>query len=472
MNIVYYIVKDLNQKDEPYVTGGHGYSFDPEVIGKKKLQKGVPTAYGYYVEAEHQNIAINQVDIYNGRVCNQKTLADAFLLHVKMIINKWIEIEGGKLLLITGLPKMTKSFSLGKVLKDCDENLFNEVYSLYDKYKDNIIIDYNIYPKGGIGVRLAYDQSNIAKILSQIEKPELCFLDVMDEKSFREPESGFNNLVCASRWYFNTGDASTYYNKSSNGRRVYHFGRVEPDKSYYGKATPEATYSILFTKEPIRLLDKLYEYCKVNKDNPFNLLLAGNLLNIKSKEVARTIDTIPGSFEGNRLIAPSKIRLSDDPSLVELLNPPGLSYRITDALNDLEHLYEDFINRDKETNTIKQLKFMDITDLFFIKEKNKLKLNPNFNNTVLTLPIKIDSPKCPNPVTINLSVSLDCPSRNSFNSLIKDKVEDVKVWLGLSFVNAAGVNYFTIVETPEFDYILTNSIANLKVYSLKELGKK
>ena len=72
---------------------------------------------------------------------------------------------------------------------------------------------------------------------------------------------------------------------------------------------------------------------------------------------------------------------------------------------------------------------------------------------------------------MNLSVKYDMPERNSLNSLIVNKVDNMKVYLALDFNDDAGVSYYTIVSTPDYDYIHSNSNANLRVYSLKELGR-
>jgi len=115
---------------------------------------------------------------------------------------------------------------------------------------------------------------------------------------------------------------------------------------------------------------------------------------------------------------------------------------------------------------------VDITDIFFVRDaKDKLKIHPDFTNNTLKVPVSIDAPGCVKKVKINLSIKYDTPERNSLNSLITGKVDDIKVYLALDFGDDAGVSYCTIVSTPEFDYIHSNSISNLRVYSLSELGK-
>lgn len=471
MNTVYYLVGSMLKDSLFAFTGGHGYTYSPEVIGKKKVQKNVPTPYGYFVNSDHQSTSVNIEDYFNGRAFGKLSVQTLFLHHLEMLLKKHIENAGKKLLIVTNMPKITKGFIEGKPFKDAEELLFKRVFELYSSISDNVIFDFTLYPKGGFGCRHAHNQLRISEMLSELDPEGGCHLDVMSEKEFSDPEVEFNNLVTASRWYFNTGSGSKFYSLTRNGRRAYHFGKVEPDKNYYGKATPDVYYSALYSKEPIPILDKLYEFCKKSKGNDLNLLLAGNVGNIKSKEVARTINDIPGVFKGNLLQSPMSISGNEEATLVEYINPPGLSYRITDALENLDEVYDFFIRRDEDLPYSK-LKFKDITDLLFDFTGKKPKLQDDFTQSTIKLFVTVDSPDCPKPVKITLGVRYDMPDRNAYGSLLKNKIEDIKVYLVLDFTDEGGIRYSTITTTPEFDYCHTQAIANLRVYSLRELGRK
>lgn len=470
MNTVYYMVGLLDANKGLAVTGGHGYTYDPEVVGKKNVVKNVPTPYGYFVDSDHQNASVVIVDYVNGRAVKYENIHLSFLVHLEKLLSWHKENGGQKLLVASNMPKVTKAFVANKKHESVDAEYHKKVFDLYTSMKDDVIFNFVLYPKGGNGVKFAHNQANIAALLSEIvSRPEMLF-DVLGEKEFSNPTIEFNKLVTASRWFFNTGDTSQYYEKTENDRRAYFFGRVEPDKHYYGKATPDVYYSGLFTKEPVMVLDKLYNFCKTVKENPLNHLLAGNLNNIKSKEVARTVDTLPGKFEGNELISPMQIASNETPCLVELLNPPGLAYRIKDKIDELRAIYHYFLNR--QDDKYGKTHFVDITNYFFVQDGKKVKISPEFTTNTLKFSIPVNSPHCVKPVPINLSIKYDCPDRNSFNSLLKDKITDIKVFLVLDFSNEAGVSYSTITTTPDFDYVHSNSIANLRVYSLRELGRK
>lgn len=473
MNIVYYIVSSFIKDKNVGLSGGHGYSYDPGNESKRKLQKDVPSVYGYYVNGNYQNIAVDQIDIYNGRILKQPNEVDAYLTHLELIINKWLEDkkEGNKLLVIGNCVKAHKMLEKNKCPEAYNAELFNRVYALMQEHKKDIIHDVEYYAKGGEGPKTAHKQLELAEALADLPNPDMITLDKMDVKEYKNPEIDFNKLVTATRWYFNTGDKSTFYDLDEEGYRHYTFGRVDPDKNYYGKATPDVFYSALYTKTPIKVLDKLFSFCQKNRPNPYNIMAAGNLNHIKSKEIARVIDTIPGTFGKKELVAPMTLGNNEGANLVEFIDPPGLSYRIRDFHAKLAAIFRFWRKRDAN-GCYQKHKFVDITELFFVKDpKGKWKIHPDFTNNTLKMPVTIEAPGCVKPVTINLSMKFDTPERNALNSLIVNKVEDIKVFLALDFSDDSGVSYCTIVNTPEFDYIHSNSIANLRVYSLKELGK-
>lgn len=472
MNIVYYIVSQSNKEKNVGLSGGHGYSYDPTNESKRKLQKDVPSVYGYFVNGNYQSIAVDQVDIYNGRVLNQRNDVEAYLLNLEMIIEEWIKTkkEGSKLLVIGNNVKVHKMLEKNKCPEAYDAELFERVYKLYEEHKAGIIHDVEYYAKGGEGPKTAHKQVELAAAISELACPDPLTLDKLNVKDYKNPEIDFNKLVTASRWYFNTGDKSDFF-ELVEGYRKYTFGRVDPDKNYYGKATPDVYYSTLYTKTPISVLDKLYTFCQKNRPNPYNIMAAGNLNHIKSKEVARVIDTIPGTFGKRELLAPMTLGNNEEAALVEFIDPPGLSYRIRDFHIKLDYIMKFWRQRD-ENGCYQKHKFVDITDKFFVRDdKGKVKIHPDFTNNTLKVPVDIEAPGCVKPVTINLSVKYDTPERNALNSMIVNKVDQIKVYLALDFTDESGVSYCTIVSTPEYDYIHSNSISNLRVYNLKELGK-
>lgn len=473
MNIVYYAVSSFDKDKNVGISGGHGYSYDPSKESKRRLIKDAPSVYGYFVNGSYQNIPVDPIDIYNGRVLKQPNETEAFLLHLELIINEWLKDkkDAEKLLVITNCVKGHKMLTNNRHPDTVNAEVFKRVYTLLKEQGKDLILDIEYYAKGGEGPKMAHKQMELAVAMLELPASDTTTMDVMSVKDFKNPEIDFNKLVTASRWYFNTGDLSNFNDRDDRGWRSYKFGRVDPDKNYYGKATPDVYYSALYTKDDITVLDKLYNFCQKNRPNPCNIMSAGNLNFIKSKEVARIIDTIPGTFGKKELVAPMTLGGTENAVMVEFIDPPGLSYRIRDFHAKLDQIYKFFRGRDADGKYRKH-EYIDITHLFFVKDaKDKWKIQPDFTNNTLTIPVMVNVPCCVKPVKINLSIKYDTPERNAFNSLITNKEENIKVFLALDYSNDSGVSYCTITSTDTFDYIHSNSSSHLRVYSLKELGR-
>lgn len=473
MNIVYYLTSSKLKDKEVAISGGHGYTYDPAVESKRKLVKDTPSGYGYFVNGSLQSIAVDQLEIISGRTLRQETEHEAFLVGLIELL-EWAKTqEVQRILVITSSVNGLKIINTQKVVEKWAGNEYvKKARTLVKEFGNKIIFDDEYWLKGGEGCKQALKQHDFSKGLLELPASPTSVLETCTPKEFKNPEHDFNKLVCATRWFFNTGDKSTFYNVDKYGYRHYAFGRIDPDKGYYGKATPDVYYSTLFTKEPITLLDKLYSFCQANKPNPYNILAGANIDMVKSKEISRVIDIMPGVIVKNELKSPMTIGANEDPVLVDFIDPPGLSYRIRDFQISLSK-YHDFFKQRDENNRFKHHDWLDITDRIFEQDaKGKWKINSEFTQNTLTIPVKIKAPGCVKEVVINLAVRYDLPDRSSLNSLIVSKVPEFKVYLGLDFNDPAGVMYYTMVETPEFDYIHANSCANLRVYSLKELGKE
>jgi hypothetical protein len=472
MNIVYYLTSTMLKDKEVAVSGGHGYTYDPAKESTRKLVKDAPSGFGYFVNGSLQSIPVDQVGILSGRTLRQKSEHEAFLANLVELLEWAKTIDLQKLLVITSSVNGMKIINAKQVTeKWADNPLVKRARELVKELGDKVIFDLEYWPKGGEGCKQATKQHDFAKGLLELPSSPDTHLDICTAKEFKNPENDFNKLVNASRWFFNTGDKSEFFKSDENGYRQYGFGRIDPDKGYYGKATPDVYYSALFTKTPISVLDKLYAFCQNNKPNPYNMLAAANLDMVKSKEISRIIDIMPGTIDKDKLMANMAIGANEDPVLVDFINPPGLSYRIRDFQDALRRYHSFFLQRDID-GKFKSHQWVDITDRIFEQDaKGKWKINAGFTQNTLTIPVKIDAPGCVKPVTINMGVRYDMPDRSAFNSLIVGKVPEFKVYVGLDFCDPAGVAYYTMVETPDFNYIHANSCANLRVYNLKELGR-
>ena len=487
--VVYMNARSLQRgKHHLHYLGGHGYSYTIANPGKKKLAKDVATTSGYYTgNNQKANTVVVVDDILGLVVPRTDSLFQAVVLGFVTVLDLFLQPDSKfkNLCLITPHREVQDIFKIDKErvkigirigrteLTKKDVEVLTEALITIDRFKDTeckVIFDFAGSAEGGTGNKQAHKMLEIAETVSLFGDDKDIEIGLTPRKVYENPETDFDKLVSATRWYFKNINPKEFYDLK-HGYRKYCFGKVEPDKNYYGKITPDVTYSALYTKTPIELLDKLYEFTCRKIDNPDGYLLAGDLNHLKSKEVARMIDTHPAIREGKNLISPIT-KQNSKPVLIELISPVLMSYRIAEDLNSLDYLLDAFMAKD-ENNVFGYSTFYDITDLIYVKEENKkgdikVKLNPDFNTlkTVFRVPVK--HPKAEKPVNITLSIGYDIPERNSFNS-----VDDpaVKVWVATDTRNPVGIRFCTIVETTDRIYIHTSAAANLKVLSLEDQGR-
>ena len=493
INMVVYLLANAQGSDgkskKAHYLGGHGYTYDLTQEGKKQLAKDVPTSTGYYTgNKQKANTVVITQNIVSLTVPGAKSRLDALLKGLNTILAEFVSKPEYKNLCIvtphkelelavkTKIDQLDKNFKLGKeTLSDKErEDLLQIIANVYILNKDperKIIFDFAGSAEGGMGNRMAHKQLELAEVETVWAHMHKIHLSIVSRKEYENPESDFNKMISATRWYFQTGEREAFYEKQF-GYRVYGFGKVEPDKNYYGKLTPDVTYSKLYTLEPITLLDKLFEFTVSKIKNPDGYLSAGDLNGLTSKDVARLVDTMPAVPKNTDLVSPIT-KGNGKPILIELIRPTMMSYRIREFLDIMDMQLKAFLEKD-ENNKYGYCQFYDMTDQVYTKEENgkgvvKLKLHPDFNQLKTTFKVTVAHPQAVKPVTLMLSIGYDIPERNSFNSVTDP---DVKVWVITDTRNAAGIRYSTLVHTKDFIYIHTSAAANLHVLSLAELGKK
>lgn len=493
INLVVYLLagESTRVKHHPHFLGGHGYTYDINVEGKKKLVKDVPTSSGYFTSnVQKANTVVTVSDIISLTVTNKDSKIEALLTGYLEILDLLAKDPAFKNLCVITQHKELEQLGklkLDTVIKTEEIKLGGHVLSAREKEllvavlerltwivetKRRVVLDLPGSAEGGLGNREVVKQLDLAEVITDWGFTKEINLLRVPRKDHENPEVLFNKLVHATRWYFATHAPENYY-KTIHDYRVYDFGKVEPDKSYYGKLTPDVTYSRLYTKKPLELLDKMFEFTRTKIDNPEGYLSAGDLKNITTKDVARLIDQVPGVPENKTKLVSPFTKQKSKPMLVELITPVLMSYRIRDFFVGLDVILESFLARNEE-NVHGYSTFYDITDRIYKKEANgkgvvKVKLNPEFTQLLQTFTVKVDHPNSKKPVPINLSVGFDLPDRNSFNT-----VEDptVKVWCVTDTRNQVGLRYSTLIETEEFIYIHTSAVAGLRVLTLSELGRK
>ncbi len=489
INLIIYLLggKAKVGKKEVGFAGAFGYTYDVNEKGKKQIAKDVPTTLGYYTGGGTGSV-VNPIDVLTITLPNSADEHTA-LIHTLLetlnyavaheeilnlgLIGKYPWLE--KLLTVDIAELEKREGKLGRL--ELSPEALAKIPALQQAYKalegrSKFWFNFDKSAEGGLGMRSANSVQAMAEVISIWSEDKDPLISISPNKEYWNPESDFNKIVSASRWYCNTGEGNEFYDLH-DGYRRYDFGKIDK-KKYYGKSTPDVTYSCLFSKQPVTLLDKLFDFTVKKTKNPKGLLVAGDLQFVKSKDVARMIDSYPGTVKGKDLVIPFKVGGAEEPTLMELIDPPGLSYRITDIFDDIGTVFHAFLNKDETGGYGQYQHFYEITDRIYSKEVNgkgvtKLKLSPEFKTTTTVLRVDAKHRNAVKPVPLHLGVGLDTPERNAFNS-VSDT--GVRVWIGVDQSNDRCLFYRTVVETGEWIYIHTTGCANVRVLNKSELGQK
>lgn len=489
INMVVYLVADVATvgRSKTSFLGGHGYTYDCEQPGKKKLAKDVATTTGYYTgNPQKANTVVVVNDILNLTVPNGGATLDTMMKGLREVLQLTVDNGYKNLLIVTPHKEMelllkckallvTTGYSVGghqlnaKEATDL-ESLLVLAGSITEDKERKILFDFTGAAEGGMGNRDAQKQLDLARVISTWGFDKEPKLVIQSRKDYENPEVTFNKLVSASRWYFNTHKPEEF-TQEYEGYRVYSFGKVEPDKNYYGKLTPDVTYSQLYTKKPIELLDKLFDYTVKRIDNKDGYLSAGDLGQLVSKDVARLLDSVPAVPVKTQLVSPF-LKQNGRPVLIELIKPVMMSYRIREFLLSMNIILDSYLKKD-ENNVFGHSRFYNITDKIYTKEVNgkgvtKIKIHPDFNQLRTVFKVDVEHRNAIKPVPITLSVGYDIPERNAFNSV---EAPEVEVWVVTDTRNEHGLRYSTLVVTDEYIYVHTSAIANLRVLNVDELGR-
>ena len=284
---------------------------------------------------------------------------------------------------------------------------------------------------------------------------------VVDANGYWSPKVEINRLFDLKKWYFNTN--LDHRPVSKDGRFIYHMGDHGKDDEMLGKATPDTSYSVLFSKEPDPVLDKVREHQDLLDKSTFNMFVIANLDNIMRPNLYRELLELQKESllkRGLRLISLDALPITYE------LKTPRLAFRAANEMSYLESLLEQYLE-DPEKHG---LYVNDITDQFYaIDKKNKVKFNKELTNGIksITLPITYKLGKDLGTCDLILTFGIDLPKRNTLSALT-DKAPKVKVitWKdsNISF------RFATIVETDSDVGIWSGVYSNLRI--IKPTDKK
>lgn len=271
-------------------------------------------------------------------------------------------------------------------------------------------------------------------------------IKITPSKGYWSPPTDTHPLMTHSRWYFGTHTSAPTI--SASNHYVYHIGTHGKEDDFAGKAIADASFAVLYLKEPIAAFETIRQYQHRLEAPNFHHLVATRLDNLSKASIRTAIASY-----GDLFLRTTKVRndividtpfMEKEVGLTREFKPPKIATRLIDVLNEIESLLEDTV-----FNKAEHLGVVDITTTFFdIAEKGKkstLMLKKEINNTLKSLVVDVESTLGGTAINeaITLTFGIDLPNRNSLAKLTDI---DTKVFLVCWPVSSKAIRFGSIVQ--------------------------
>lgn len=348
----------------------------------------------------------------------------------------------------------------GEPVKNCDQ-----WKSLYDNFKTAKSLGINIQFRkvkghsGDYGNDYVDRLATMAKEMIRNGNPANGKPQIFPAKGRWSTKSSRNRFLNCAHWFFNSDMNNR---QSQDGRQIYHQSDLRNDLEYFGKPVTDATFSVVFLKEPDPVLEHIrtVTYELGNRKNfP---VFAGHL-----REIFRPINYDQIVEHGASFLSQdfSRGRLftSTQQLLVEELNPPGLAYRGIQSLNVLEMRLEEVLKPADGT----RLRLTDITDKLIgsetVGKKTQYRLHKHIDTNTFAVKANVSYSKPGNEegeAEVSFILGQDTPDRNTLNSVADEKT---KIYAVTWPAGSGSFHYATAVVTEEQAGIWAGIYSNLRI---------
>ena len=287
-------------------------------------------------------------------------------------------------------------------------------------------------------------------------------------------------------WYFAAGTNEGH--RTEAGDYVYYLGDVrvkskkkerEEDESedLFGKRIADATFSVLYLKEPDPVLEIIRDYVGKIGGDQYQALSTGKLRTIFEPDVYASIlkhgdSALKYDHHQHRLTLwdHGERNIKDeviDHTLSRDIRPARLSYRAIDALRSLEAVLIEYLNPTEQT----QIRTTDLTALIYesntVKNKTTVRLMPHVTSTLRSIDVdaryaSVDGGTAQSKMTLTLS--LDLPDRNTLAAIVH---ESTKVTLLTWPESPHAIRYAVVIETENGVGIWSGIYSNLHMLASK-----
>jgi len=285
-----------------------------------------------------------------------------------------------------------------------------------------------------------------------------------DAKGYWNLKSTYNRMLSKSCWYFNTNTGNDC--KTNDGRYVYHLGKHGDNDTMLGKRMSDASFSVVYLKEPSDALESLRTYQDKVSDGTSQRVIVGKL-----DAIHQPRNHIDLQENKDRFLSRTGRHLDlvnvEDVALTKEMRPARLAFRAIETLVGLEAMLEDYVFGKEGDSQRLNFVVTDITDQLFEKEENskgkvKCKLKPELGTSTRAIEADVgyDTGKHKGTVKTTLVLDMDLPGRNALSALA-DRNPTVKV-LSLRESDAS-FRFASIVEAGDDVGIWSSVYSNLKL---------
>lgn len=330
--------------------------------------------------------------------------------------------------------------------------LWQRLVELKNQIKEKNIALHVEWIKGHAGKTEEFDQDNLGNALADQYATMGCIAAtkgesvedsmIVEAKGYWKPKVEANRMLAHSRWYFNTFEAERQI--TPDGRYIYHLGDHGKDDDFLGKRMADASFAVVYLKEPEPVMEKVREQQITEDQGNHNSLIIGRMDFIFKPAVYQELLKSGGRYLQRRnrnldLYTHDKLQITKE------LRPPRLAFNLIEVMEVMETI----LNQVLTHNTARNMRVTDITDLIYeysVKgKKTTCKIKPELTSAVKSLsadiahPIESKGQSCP----VSLTVGMDLPHRNALSALASSE-PTVKVVTWIESNQA--FRYATVVE--------------------------
>lgn len=270
---------------------------------------------------------------------------------------------------------------------------------------------------------------------------------------WKDPE--IHPLMAEARWYF-----LPHSNRVWNDRYVYHIttGTSKPNIPV-AKPHAESSHAILFTKEPIALMESLFDAVKDSNLVEPNRICISVLSNLYKRSVRKTIEQ--GGTQFAKILPPSNSIISEDKvDIVEVLDPPLISMRVVEDYQWLETIARYISEYGIENIDKVNLGVFKITEAVFEKHtkanKEALKVKGEQGDAFISVPFFYEG----KDIDVVLNYGIDLPRRRALANITDVNPE---VYLITWAESDVAFRFVTYVETSDACGIWSGTYSNLRL---------